>query len=171
MARASEPRCPSAFASCTDQGFHMTQIFFECFATGGAEAVLGLGHASGEGLRARDIAGVFELARVDADVAVCGAEELFEFIERERTIYGQSADDAETRALVNQPVEVCRRGFGRSRGAPRLLVARNFICCRSSRHISSQSRLRKERGSHRIQFPEKRSANLPEKKAPPRPGR
>ena len=52
----------------------------------------------GCGLRrtcAGDVAGLFELARVDAEVAVGGFEQAAEVVEAERVVDGERADDAE----------------------------------------------------------------------------
>jgi hypothetical protein len=95
-----------SFAGHADQSFHVVQIFFQSATARSRQTILSLGHASVEGLGASKIACIFQLARVNAEVAVGGAYQLFELIESERFIYRERADDCEPRALMNQPVEM-----------------------------------------------------------------
>ena len=48
----------------------------------------------------------FELAGVDAEVAVGGFEDTLEIVEAEGVVGGERADDAETNAFVNQAIEL-----------------------------------------------------------------
>jgi hypothetical protein len=57
----------------------------------------------------------FELASVDAEVAVGGLEDAFEIVEAEGIVGGQGADDAKANAFVNQAIEFGKFGSDRSR--------------------------------------------------------
>src|SRR6267378_3196747 len=59
-------------AGCADQRFHVVEVALERPPAEGGESVFRLGNAACERLVARDILGVLELARVDAEVAVAG---------------------------------------------------------------------------------------------------
>ena len=52
--------------------------------------------------------GVFELARVDAQVAVGRLQQPLQIVERQPLVHRQRADDAEPQPLVNQPIELQR---------------------------------------------------------------
>jgi len=108
-----------SLARRANQGFHVVQILFQRPAARGGQPVFGLGHTPGKRFRAADIARVFQLAGVDAQVAVGHAEQLLELVEGERRVYGERADDGEPRALVDQAVQIRRRsrGWTRSRRA------------------------------------------------------
>jgi len=58
-----------------------------------------------EGLRAYDVARLFELARMSAQIAVAHVEQGLEFVEGEPLVHGQRAHDAEAYAFVNQAIE------------------------------------------------------------------
>jgi len=102
----------------------MIQIALESFASGSGEAVFGLGQAPVEGFGADDVVGFFEAAGMHAEVAVGGLEKRLQFIECQRTIYGQGADDPETYAFMDQAIEIRRDAFavwrlyGAKRGGP-----------------------------------------------------
>ena len=89
----------------------MVQILFESATAARRQTIFSLGHASVERLRAGKIARVFELARVDTEIAIGGAYQLLELVESERFIYRKRTDDREPSALMNQPVEIGRRIF------------------------------------------------------------
>lgn len=130
-----------AFARGLDERFHMIQVFFEGAAAGGCQPELGLRHTAGKRLGAGDIARIFELAGMDAQVAVTRAEKFFELVERERRIHGKRADDCKPGAFVYQPVETCSAGFLLSR-TRRIsfcfFLPRNAEGALFSRHSSSQ---------------------------------
>src|SRR5947208_3521413 len=88
-----------------DQGFHVRQVSFKRRPAALAETVLGAGQAALEPFLAEDVAGFFELARVDAQIAVCSGQDLLEFGERETFIYRERADDAEPQTFMDDPVE------------------------------------------------------------------
>src|SRR5689334_6629165 len=76
--------CRSALARGANERFHVVEIAFEGATAGRGDGVLRLRHASLEGLRARDVLGLLQLARVDAEISVRGIEELLEIVEAER---------------------------------------------------------------------------------------
>src|SRR5262249_55526114 len=96
-----------------DERFHVVEVALERAPSGRRQAILGLRQAPLEGLRARDVLGVLELARVDAEVPVGRLQELLEIVERERLVDREGADDAETHPFVDEPVEL-----GSGRGGP-----------------------------------------------------
>src|SRR5580692_6581229 len=115
--------CSLTLACDADQRFHVVQIFFERAATCCRQAIFRLWHAPVEGFGAAQVACVFQLAGVDAQVAVCGAQQLLQFIESERFIHGERADDCQTRALVDQAVQIRGRIFRGPRRRGRSLIA------------------------------------------------
>jgi hypothetical protein len=122
-----------SLAGDADQSFHVVQIFFERAAAGGGEAIFGFRHAAVEGFGATEIAGVLELARVNAEVAVGGAEQLLEFVESERFVDGKGADDRETRAFMNQAIEIGAEVSG-GRAAGEFFLARSSLSACSRRY-------------------------------------
>ena len=72
-----------------------------CAAAGGSQTIFGARDAGFEIFQAGDVFGFFELAGVDAEVAVGGFQNTFEVIEAEAGIGGESAYDAKADALVN----------------------------------------------------------------------
>src|SRR4029079_19434952 len=97
--------CRSALARGANERFHVVEIAFEGATTVWCDRVLRLRHASLEGLRARDVLRLLQLARMDAEIAVRGVEQLLEIVEAERVGRGQRAENAESHAFVNQAVE------------------------------------------------------------------
>src|SRR5271156_6872775 len=65
--------CDLALARDANQRFHVVQIFFQRAAASGRQAIFRFRHAPIEGFGATQVACVFQLASVDAQVAVCGA--------------------------------------------------------------------------------------------------
>src|SRR5438094_2245997 len=99
----------------------MIEIALESAAARRCEAVFGFRHAAFKGFRAGDILRVLELARVHADVAVGGLEQLLEIVESERFVDSQRAHDAESHPLMDELVEIGWAGLSaadavRSRG-------------------------------------------------------
>src|SRR5512143_2570896 len=95
----------STLARGPDDGLHVIEIALERAPARLGEAVLGARHAPGEGFLARDVAGVLQLARVHAQVAVRGLHEPLELDEAELVGDRERAHDAETDALVDEAVE------------------------------------------------------------------
>lgn len=89
----------------------MIEIAFEGAASRRGETKFGFGQTAIERFVAFEIASFFELARVDAQVAVCCVQKSFKFIESERIIYGKRTNDAEANAFVNQAIEIWRDAF------------------------------------------------------------
>src|SRR5262245_59027752 len=83
----------------------MVEVPLERPASDGGDRVPRSWHPPLERLRATDVVGFLELARVDAQIPIGRAVQLFEVVERQTLVHGQGAHDAETQTLVNQPVE------------------------------------------------------------------
>ena len=94
----------------------MREVLLERAAAGGGEAVFGPRHAARERLLAGDVLRVFELAGVDAQVAVGRVQQPLEIVERQPIVDGQRADDAEAEALVDEPIERERTARSRAGG-------------------------------------------------------
>jgi hypothetical protein len=138
--RKRTPERNLAVARGANQCLHMIEIFFQRAAAVRSDAVLRFRQPVRERLGARDVAGVFEFASVNAEIAVRYDEELLEFVECERFVDCKGADDRQTSALVNQAIQI-RRGFRRTRrrnGPVCLFVPLEAGCVRFSHHISSQ---------------------------------
>src|SRR5271168_1482243 len=110
-----------AFSRGANQGFHMVQILLQRLPARTGEAVFGLRQTPRERFRAGNIAGVLELARMNAQVAVGSAQKLLELVERERRVDGKRADDGKPGALVNQAIQTRRGVFRRTRAGNRSL--------------------------------------------------
>src|SRR5438552_744285 len=65
-----------------DERFHLIQISLERPPAGAREAKFRLGQAPVEIFHASDVLGVLELARVNAQVAIRGAQQVFQLVER-----------------------------------------------------------------------------------------
>ena len=91
----------------------MRQVVFKRGAALLSEAIFTSGEPAFELLFAGDIARIFELARVDAEIAVCGTEDLLQILEGEALVYREGADDAKAKALMNDPVQRARTSPGR----------------------------------------------------------
>src|SRR5206468_3977230 len=64
------------------------------------------GNTSFEELVTGNVARFLQFAGVDAEIAVGGLEQAAQVVEAQRIVDGQSADETETDAFVNQAVEV-----------------------------------------------------------------
>src|ERR1700691_4434561 len=115
--------CGLTLARDADERFHVVQIFFQRAAADSCQAIFRFRHAPGEGLGTAQIAGIFQFAGMHAQVAVAGAQQLLQFVEGERFIHGERADDGKARALVNQTIEIGRRVFRRPRCRARTFIA------------------------------------------------
>src|ERR1051326_4935431 len=73
----------STAAGRADDRLHVAEVAFERLATGGGQAILGLGRAPVEIFFADDVLRLFQLARVHAQVSVRRVQELFEVVEGE----------------------------------------------------------------------------------------
>src|SRR5580704_15461038 len=101
-----------------DERFHVVEIALERFSTGGSESILGAGHPPLERFGAGNVRGLFQLAGVDAEVAVGGIEQFLQLIESERLVDGKRAQNAQTKPFVDESVELgrgegCRNTDGR----------------------------------------------------------
>src|SRR5688572_5576597 len=101
--------CP--FPGGADQGFHVVEVALQRLAARRGDAVLGLGYAALEEFAARHVRCLLELARMHAEIAVRGLQQRLQLVERERLIDGERADHAEPHALVNETIELIRRGL------------------------------------------------------------
>src|SRR6266542_3265734 len=90
---AKKKRTPSACARRANQRFHVIEIALERPPAEGGESVLRLGDAARERLLARDVLGVFELPRMDAEVAVGRFEQRLQLVERDAITHRERADD------------------------------------------------------------------------------
>src|ERR1051326_3096273 len=104
---------PGSAPRRADNALHVVEVVLQRAAAAGRQPVLGPRNASVERLGAVDVLGLFQLARVHAQVAVGRVEQRLQLVERELAVYRQRAQDAKTHALVDQPVEV-RSCTGRS---------------------------------------------------------
>src|SRR5579871_2470100 len=145
-----------------DQCFHVIQIFFERTAADVGDTVFGLRQAALKGFVAGDIAGLFELARMDTKIPIGGFEQLLELVERQCLVGCQSAHDAEPHALVNQAIELGQRSFARQAFENRSLACHIFPCCvvfahgippRLNRRTFARSSTRKSDAARRIPPP------------------
>src|SRR5688572_8729656 len=120
------------------------------------QAELGFWNAGIKAFLARDIAGILQLARMDAQVAVRRLQELFELRERHAWRDAERAHDPETHALVDEAVrlaglavrEIPRHGPQPLRlrsGRPGLLTFQH----RLTRHGASRSSSRARGGCRR----------------------
>src|SRR5262249_41580897 len=105
----------------------MVEVALEGSASDRGDRVFGLRDASLERLRAADVAGFLELARVHAQVAVRRLHEFFQIVERQGLVHRQRAQNAEAEALVNQPIQrewtVCGAATNRAQRTSGFLVA------------------------------------------------
>jgi len=96
-------------ARVLDQRLHLIQISFQRATSLRRQAVFRLRHPTFERLLAGNVFGLFQLARMDAKIAVSGIQQLLEVIEGERTVHCQSAQDSQPQSLMDQPIEFQRR--------------------------------------------------------------
>ena len=86
----------------------MVEIAFEGAPARGREAVLRFRQPAIKHFRAIDISSFLELTGVYGEISVGGSEQRFQFVEGERGIDRESADDSQAHALVNQTIEAGR---------------------------------------------------------------
>ena len=84
----------------------MAEIAIERFFASGGDAVIRARHATIETFAALDVAGVFELARVHAEIAVAGLQDRLELVEGQPFVHRERRDDAEAKTLVNDAIEI-----------------------------------------------------------------
>src|SRR6185436_7620385 len=96
LARAGRP----------DEGLHVLQVALERLAAAGRKAKARLGKAAFEGLVTLHVRSLFELSGVDAEIAVGGAHQMFELVEREPLVDRERAHDPEAQTLMDDAVEI-----------------------------------------------------------------
>src|SRR5882762_10671796 len=88
-----------AFARRANQRFHMIQVALQCPTPRCRQAIFRLRQAPVERFRAHDVLGLFQLASVNAQVAVGGFQQRFELVESQRAVNRQRADDTQADAF------------------------------------------------------------------------
>ena len=123
----------------------MTQITFERATSRSCQFVFCPGDATVKVFVAADVAGVLELASVDAQIAIRDVHQVFQIIESQRIIRRQRAYNAKSQPLVNQAIKGFRRSGAWLGSAGGLMqAATGFIFsimlsmfeCRFSHHTS-----------------------------------
>jgi hypothetical protein len=123
------------FAGEANPLFHLVEVLGQGAAACGGEAVVGSWDAAFEILQAGNVFGLLELAGVNAEVAVGGFENAFEIVEAKARVGGESANDSEAHAFVNQTIEFRERdGAG---GSVRASRGRGFRLLAALRQRSS----------------------------------
>src|SRR6267143_4194567 len=98
--------CRSTLAGRSNKCFHMIEIALQRLPARGHQAVLRLRQAPVKGLRANNVICFFQLACMNAQVAIGGLEQGFQFIKCERAIDRQRADNSQADALVDEPIQI-----------------------------------------------------------------
>src|SRR6185437_2301564 len=97
---------PSRSPRRLDDRLDVLEIAVESLTADGRQAVFRLRASPGERLRALDVAGLLELARMRAQIAIADIEQRLQLIEGELRVHREGAHDAEAHALVHQAVEL-----------------------------------------------------------------
>src|SRR5829696_9340112 len=95
----------SAFPDGANERLHVVDVPLQGTTAVRGELVFSPRHAALERLCARDVLRVLELARVDAQVSVGGAEQELEIVERHRVVRGEPAHDPQSHAFMDQAVQ------------------------------------------------------------------
>lgn len=95
----------SSAAGAADDAFHVAEVVFESLSTGVGDAIFGLGHTTLKAFAAHNVVNFLQLARMNAEIAVTGIEELFELGKCKHIAHRKSADNAETHALVDERIQ------------------------------------------------------------------
>src|SRR5947199_4002673 len=103
-AASSDPRSP--LPRGLDDRFHVVEVALQRPPSRGGQPVFGLRHPPLEILLTGDVAGLLELAGMDAQVAVGRLEQLLEVVEAQVVVDRQRADDPQPHSLVDEAVEV-----------------------------------------------------------------
>src|SRR5215469_315125 len=104
-----------ALASGANQRLHVIEITLQSAPARRGQTIFGFRQTSVEGLGADDVVGFFELTSVHAEVAVGRLEHGLQFVEGQRAVNRESADDAKADTLVDQAIEIGRESLGRLR--------------------------------------------------------
>jgi len=120
-------------ARCPDDGVHVIEIFFERHAPGCSQPVYGPRRTTCKRLLTRHVSRVFELARMDAEIAIRGVQCGFQVSERKVARRRQGADNAEAHAVVEQPIKRGRDPNGWYDARPARRALRLNLCIDLSR--------------------------------------
>lgn len=96
---------------CPYQRFHVVEVFLQRFAAGSGQAVLRSRYTAIETLRTSNVPRFFQFAGVYAQVSVCRLKELFQLIERQVSIDRKSAQNSQSKTLMNNTVNMRGSGF------------------------------------------------------------
>src|SRR6266404_1612440 len=80
-----------AFAHLLDERFHMAEVTLQSSTTRGSEFVFGFWQPAFEIFRTRDISGFFEVARVDAEIAIGCIQQALKITEAQSFIRSECA--------------------------------------------------------------------------------
>jgi hypothetical protein len=96
-----------------DQGFHVVQVPLQRSPPGPCQPVFRFWQPSIKGFRAHDIVRLFQLSRVDAQISIRSLKQCLQFVECQRAVHRQRADNAQPDAFVNQSVKIRRNRLTR----------------------------------------------------------
>src|SRR5271157_2772553 len=102
----SEPTNFLSLPRRPDQRFHVIQVAFQRPAPPGGQPVFRFGQPPVKRFCAHDVVRLLEFPSVHAQVPIRCLQQGLQLVERQRTIHGQCADNAQPDALVNQPVQI-----------------------------------------------------------------
>src|SRR5438045_3785555 len=102
--------CLLALPHGADECFHIVQVALQRLPPLPCEPVFGARHAAIKVLGTGDVACLFQLARVDAQIAVGCLEQLFQIVKCERLINRQCAQNAEPHPFMDQAIEFADGG-------------------------------------------------------------
>src|SRR5262249_2480371 len=88
---------------------HAVQIVRERLLSAIGQGILRLRQAVRKCLRARDIAGLFQLARMETQAPAVNEKQTFELCEAKRPLSGKSGHNSQPPGLVDQRVQPTRR--------------------------------------------------------------
>src|SRR6185503_3641404 len=152
----------SAVPHGANEGFHVIEVPLQRLPSRRAQPVFGPRQPPLEGLGASDIPGLFQLSRVNAEVAVGGIQQPLELVERERLVHGQGTHDGKPHPLVDEPVELERvltQDVTDARA--RIGAGRVRLSHRASERLPDRTRY----GTRRSPAPSARRPNEPERTA------
>lgn len=90
-----------SFARGANQCLHVIQVALQGFPAGCGEPIFRFGQPAVKRLGTQNVIGFLELPGMHAQVAIGGLQQGLELVEGQRTIHGESTDDAQADALVD----------------------------------------------------------------------